>query len=144
MLATYLLIERKLERQPLSELPIRLLLIFVGVIGELFFRYFGLTNYASPDYFLPSWLFLIWLSFGLTFNGCYRWLENYSIWLAVLLGVIFGPLTYWLASRLAPFEILEPITFTVFSSLFWGVLFGISIKISKIRPHVLTRTISNK
>jgi hypothetical protein len=144
ILVAYLLIEQKFEKPKLPELTIRLLLIFIGVIGELLFRYFGLTNYSSPDYFLPSWLFLIWLSFGLTFNGCYRWLENFSIWLAILLGVIFGPLTYWLASRLAAFEILQPIAFSVFSGLFWGVLFGVSIKVSITKRQLTIRNISVK
>ena len=133
MLAIYLLIENRFEKTLTFGLYHRTVLIAVGLVLELLFRYVGLTNFPSPDYFVPSWLLLVWLSFGFTFNGCYSWLTNYSHWIAALLGAIFGPITYWIASRLAPFEILEPVSFTLFSSLFWGTFFGISVRFIQIK-----------
>jgi uncharacterized protein DUF2878 len=143
LVAVYLLVERKFEKPRPNEMILRLSLIAVGLLMELSFRYLGLSNYPSPDYLVPSWLFLVWLSFGLTFSGCYRWLSRYSIWFSVLLGAVFGPITYWVASRIAPFEILEPIGFTIISSVFWGVLYGVSIKLSKPASQESLQLIEN-
>ena len=130
LVVIYLIAEHQYDKPKQNELFFRMAIIFAGLLMELSFRFFGLTDYPSIEYFVPSWLFLVWLSFGLTFHGCYRWLSNYSIWYSVILGGFFGPLTYWIASKLAPFQILEPITFTVTSSLFWALLYLIAVKSS--------------
>ena len=131
MIPVYLLLEQKLDKPAPFELLIRSTMISVGIVVELLFRQLGLTDYPSVSYFVPPWLFLVWISFGFTFSGCYRWLGHHSTWLAVLLGAVFGPVTYWIASRLAPFQILEPILFTVASSLFWAVLYGVAVEVSR-------------
>ncbi len=137
LLASYLLVERKYEQPSSKEIGFRLAIVAVGLVMELAFRYFALTNYPSVEYFVPSWLFLVWLSFGLTFHGCYGWLKRYSIWLSVALGGVFGPLTYWIASHIAPFEIKQPVLFTIASSLFWALLYGISVRFSEIKKSNL-------
>jgi hypothetical protein len=130
LIPIYLLIEHRFEKTKFSELLLRAAIIVAGLMAELLFRHVGLTNYSSPEFIVPSWLFLVWLSFGLTFNGCYRWLNNYSIWISISLGAVFGPMTYWIASQIAPFEILQPIGFTLASSVFWGLLYAVSVTFS--------------
>ncbi|MET1254862.1 DUF2878 family protein [Aliikangiella maris] len=74
---------------------------------------------------IPDWLVILWCWFAITFERCFTWLES-KLALALMLGAITGPLTYWGASYLTPITISHPLVFFLVSSLFWGLIFGIS------------------
>ena len=61
----------------------------------------GLLAYASPGPvhgLAPAWILALWMGFALTFNHSLHYVMRRT-WLAIALGAIAGPLSYWIASR---------------------------------------------
>jgi hypothetical protein len=61
----------------------------------------GFTRYATPWPLAdaaPLWIITLWATFALTFTQSLRYLQS-RLWLAVLLGMIGGPLAYLGAAR---------------------------------------------
>jgi hypothetical protein len=61
----------------------------------------GLATYATPwpsPAFAPAWILTLWAAFAMTFTQSLSWLQERP-WLAVLLGLIGGPLAYFSAAR---------------------------------------------
>lgn len=59
------------------------------------------VRYAAPwpgSLLAPPWILALWLGFALTLNHSLAAVMQRP-WLAVLLGAIFGPFSYWLAQR---------------------------------------------
>ena len=105
----------------------KIFLFAIGCITDWYFAKLQLIQFASDETNLPFWLLLLWLLFSITFNNCYGWLKNRQL-LAAILGSLFGPASYWAASSMSSVEILSPFIFTLFSSIFWGLLFVVFLK----------------
>ena len=88
-------------------------------------------QFAADGPTLPFWLVLLWLLFSITFEKCYRWLSG-KLKVAALLGGLFGPASYWAASKLSSVSIQMPVEFTLFSAVFWATLFVTFIKRSSL------------
>ncbi|MEP7185933.1 MAG: DUF2878 domain-containing protein [Rhodanobacter sp.] len=61
----------------------------------------GLATYAAPwpsPAFAPTWILALWAAFAMTFTQSLAWLQT-RLWLAVLMGLIGGPLAYLGAAR---------------------------------------------
>ena len=102
----------------------RFLIAVGGCLADSLFSAFQLIRFSQDSHFIPIWLILMWILFALAFSSCYRWLHGKPA-LAIGFAAIFGPGAYWGATQLANVEILHPVTFTLFSSLFWGGLFAV-------------------
>lgn len=100
----------------------KLLMFSIGCITDWSLAKLQIIEFASNASALPFWLLLLWVLFSITFEKCYSWL-NGKLWLAAVLGSIFGPASYWAASKLSSVVIHMPVEFTVFSVVFWAVLF---------------------
>jgi hypothetical protein len=94
----------------------------IGIIADYLMMYFELIQFNFEQIF-PVWLMILWVFFGLTFSAAYRWLIKLHQLFILSIGAIFGPLAYWAASKLSDVEIVSPLMFTAFSSVFWAMLF---------------------
>mgnify|MGYP000876590224 FL=1 len=86
------------------------------------------VRYAAPwpdSLLAPPWILALWLGFALTLNHSLATVMRRT-WLAILLGVIFGPFSYWLAQRSwHAVELQSPCLHAVLAvSLGWGVACG--------------------
>jgi len=113
----------------------RLLLTLFGFCFDSTLEYFELISFSvdtkTPLLFAPLWLFLLWFWFSLTFSRCYSWLLNHAFF-ATLLGALFGPISYWGASKVSIVTIDNPLLFTTFSIIFWSSLFALIFSFSSI------------
>lgn len=89
----------------------------------------GLLRYASPFHdaaFAPVWILSLWMGFALTFNHSLAYVMRRR-WLAVGLGAVVGPLSYWLASyawAAVQFTDSLPVVLLTLSAL-WAVAMGL-------------------
>lgn len=89
----------------------------------------GLLAYASPvphAGFAPVWIVALWMGFALTFNHSLRYVMHRT-WLAILLGAVVGPFSYWIASRTwgaVQFTDSFPLVLLTLGSL-WAVAMGL-------------------
>ncbi len=76
---------------------------------------------ASLGY-IPAWLLCLWVMFASTLNHSLAWLQSRLV-LAALLGAIFGPVSYFSGTKLAPVMLAEPVFISIFTiSLCWALL----------------------
>lgn len=87
------------------------------------------VRYAAPwpgSVLAPAWILALWLGFALTLNHSLATVMQRP-WLAVVLGAVFGPLSYWLAeSSWQAIELLAPQRSAVLAlAIGWGAACGL-------------------
>jgi len=102
-------------------------IVVIGTLADFVFSYFQLIKFDAYGG-VPLWLICLWCWFAVTFFDCYKWMNKLNLLLVSAIGAIFGPIAYWGASFLSEVEILAPISFSIFSGIFWGLLFFLIIK----------------
>lgn len=110
-LLVYAVVQLLLSKWPLADLLLMLSACVVGCLADTLLIQLGLLAYANPVPFpslAPAWIAFLWLAFALTINHSMSWLKGRWM-LAVLFGLIGGPLVFWLAERYwAAVRIAEP------------------------------------
>jgi hypothetical protein len=101
----------------------------VGFVVDTVMASTGLLRYASPfpdEALAPVWIVSLWMGFALTFNHSLAYVMR-RWWLAVGLGALVGPFSYWLASRTwaaVHFTDSLPVVLITLGAL-WGVAMGL-------------------
>jgi hypothetical protein len=78
----------------------------------------GLATYATPwpsPAFAPAWILALWAAFAMTFTQSLSYLQE-RLWLAVLLGLIGGPMAYFGAARAWQVVVFTP---PIWPGLLW-------------------------
>lgn len=126
-LVVFLYLKRSLN---LKDMAFAAAVATVGSVFDVFLIQFG---YISPSQesqmLIPIWLISIWILFSFSMLKLGPKL-NLPLWLAILLGMIMGPLSYKSG------EIFEVLTFsssltTPIYALFWAMMFPIVLRFSK-------------
>jgi hypothetical protein len=105
-----------------------LFLLVVAIFGTLvdsIQKATGLLSYASDiavPWVAPLWITAMWVLFATAMTTSLSWLQG-RYWLAIALGVIFGPLSYVAGERLNGVEFNYGFWFTVFvMGVIWAVV----------------------
>ena len=74
-------------------LPLLLTAVTGCIFDQVIYR-MGYVDFGSVSAtYIPSWMIGLWLAFACTLDVSMRWLQT-KLWLAALLGFLFGPLAY--------------------------------------------------
>lgn len=87
------------SRNRAADLRLAVCAAILGYAVDTMFAGSGLLSYATPmpsPRVAPIWILGIWIGFALTLNHSLRFLHDRP-WLGFLLGVLAGPLAYWIA-----------------------------------------------
>lgn len=108
-----------------------LLIMLLGPIFDQCLLSFGLIEYKSQfsEYIVPIWIVALWGLFATTLNISLSWLKHYKL-LAVLLGLIGGPLAYIAAEKLNAIQLMNSYALLVLA-LGWALLTPLSFVIAK-------------
>ena len=68
----------------------------------------------------PPWILALWALFASTLNVSLRWLRG-RIVVAVVLGAVAGPLSYWAGVRMGAVEFTQPVVALVALAVGWAV-----------------------
>ena len=106
------------------------LLLIIMVLGPLFDQcllFLGLIEYKSQfsAYIVPIWIIALWGLFASTLNVSLSWLRHYKL-LAILFGLIGGPLTYLAAEKLHAIQFMNSYALIVLA-LGWALLTPLSL-----------------
>ena len=85
------------------------IVVLGGCLWDIAMAQGGVIHY--PDAMsvgIPFWLVCLWALFATTFMHSLVWLRRY-LWLAVPLGGVFGPLSYWFGANLSDAELRAPV-----------------------------------
>ena len=108
-----------------SRLEIVLMLIaaFVGSLFDQSLLSLGLIKFTSGSmhgYLLPLWMVTLWLLFATTLNVSLRWMRGRPV-VAVLFGVVGGPLAYMGGVKLGAMQFLQPTPLLIALAIGWGI-----------------------
>ena len=135
LVIVYLWFENRAYQISSNQQIARLLLTLLGFSFDSILEYFELISFRGNTeaslLLAPLWLFILWFWFSVTFSRCYSWLLNHA-YFATLLGAIFGPISYWGASKISIVTIVNPLLFTTLSIFFWSGLFALIFSFSSI------------
>lgn len=91
------------------ELQLIVLAVLMGLVFDSLLVFSGWLRYASPGPIAglaPYWILAMWALFATTLNVSMSWLKNKTV-MALLLGAVFGPLSYMAGQRLGALEFVD-------------------------------------
>lgn len=98
-----------LAERPGQEFRLILLALFMGLVVDSLLVNSGWLQYAGGPTiagFAPYWILAMWALFATTLNISMSWLKGWPT-PAVLLGMVFGPLSYMAGQRLGALEFIN-------------------------------------
>ncbi|HEY5716290.1 MAG TPA: DUF2878 domain-containing protein, partial [Psychromonas sp.] len=82
---------------------------------------------------LPLWLLLLWAHFAVTLNHGMSWLNKIPLYLQVVFGGVFGPLSYYAGYKLGAVYFPPPDWQTLFiMTVIWSTLLPVYLLLSRI------------
>jgi hypothetical protein len=103
-------------------------LIFDGIPQNLGWITFSPVNFW-PDILPPPWMLILWALFASTLNISLAWLQNKKV-LAILIGAISGPLSYWSGARLGALSLTHATAALIYLAIGWGLIVPVLLKIA--------------
>jgi hypothetical protein len=108
----------------------------LGAIAESLLGLTGLVTYRAdppPHWLCPPWIAAMWVNFAMTLRHSLRWLEGRWA-LAILFGILAGPIAYVGGARLGAIELLVPSGALAALAGLWGAaLPGLALLSRKLR-----------
>ena len=115
-----------------TELTLVTITLVIGALADSLLLQTGWIAYPSGmlmDGVAPPWILALWLLFATTLNVSMRWLKQRA-WLAVVLGAICGPLSYWGASRLGAVQFADPLPLVLALTVTWALIMPLLMRLS--------------
>ncbi len=103
-------------------------LIFDGIPQSLGWITFNSVSFW-PDILPPPWMVILWALFASTLNISLAWLQNKKF-LAILIGAVAGPLSYWSGARLGALNLSHTTAALVYLAIGWGLIVPVLLKIA--------------
>ena len=95
----------------------------IGTIADSIMSNLGLIayagGYASLPQLAPLWITAMWAGFAATLGYSLSWLKP-RLWAAILLGAIFGPLSYLAGQKFGALELVSEWSIPALV-IFWGL-----------------------
>ncbi|MDX1516395.1 MAG: DUF2878 domain-containing protein [Woeseiaceae bacterium] len=104
----------------------------IGAVADSLLVVSGWVSYSSglfAEGLAPYWIIAMWMSFATTLNVSLRWLRSMPR-VAVLLGLVAGPMTYYGGAALGGIQLLRPTPALVALGLGWAVLLPLLMKLA--------------
>ena len=98
-----------MAQRPGREAKLMVLAASMGLVFDSLLVMSGWLRYASPGPapgLAPYWILALWVLFSTTLNVSMSWLKG-KTGLAILLGAVFGPLSYMAGQRLGALEFVD-------------------------------------
>lgn len=119
--------------QPASELLLILLTGIIGAVADTLMIYAGWLSYPTGTFlagFSPYWIIGMWMLFATTFNMSFRWLQTRML-LAVVLGAISGPLSYYFGEKIGAVEFRDFSAAMAALAVTWGALMPVLLILAR-------------
>ncbi len=109
----------------LFEFPLLIKVFILGWFVDTALFSSGILTAESEKIFPPLWLSCLWLMFATTLNHCFMWFQEHKI-LAILVGFISGPTSYFAGCQLSDIALAEPqLRSLLIIALLWAVIFPV-------------------
>jgi Protein of unknown function (DUF2878) len=119
--------------QPAQEAKLIAMALLIGASWDSVLVMLGWIAYPAGTLIAgaaPHWILALWALFATALNVSMRWLKQ-RLLLAVALGVICGPLSYWGAARLGAVEFIDPVRIVIALAVGWGLIMPALMRLSR-------------
>ena len=109
--------------RPSAELKLVLSAMALGMVTDSLLVASGWLTYAGGSltgYLAPFWIVAMWALFATTLNVTMRWLKG-RVGLAILMGAIGGPMSYYGGQKLGAMVFIEPVLGLTALAIAWAV-----------------------
>ena len=113
-----------LAAEPARELLLVLITGVIGVTWDSFMVSAGWLSYPSGVFIsgvAPYWIVAMWMLFATTLNVSFRWLQQ-RLWLAAIMGAVFGPLSYYAGASAGAVVLHNPNAAFTGLSIAWAIM----------------------
>ncbi|QPG04380.1 DUF2878 domain-containing protein [Salinimonas marina] len=145
-LAVLLVVFFLMTSQPRLDAVCMLLVVALGTLVDSALTLTGMFAFSGPVYGvpIPLWLVALWAGFSLTLGHSLNYLQGRP-GISALLGVIFGPLSYWAGARFGAVDFPNSLIFTlIILAVVWGLLFPLCMYVYKIcQTRLSPKQVSN-
>ncbi len=110
--------------RPAAELKLIAIVLLIGAVWDSLLVCLGWIAYAEGTFMAgvaPHWIWALWALFATTLNVSLRWLKQRPL-LALLLGAVCGPLSYWGAVRLGAATFTQPTAALIALAVGWALI----------------------
>ena len=121
------------SRRPRAEIQLLVLTTGIGVAWESAVLSTGWIHYAGSwpaTWLAPDWIIAMWTLFGTLLNVSLRWLRGRWL-LAVVFGLVGGPLAYYGGVKLGAVFLLQPTYALLLQGLGWAVLTPLLVQVAR-------------
>jgi Protein of unknown function (DUF2878) len=119
--------------RPAEELKLVAIAVVIGVAWDSLLINLDLVDFPTGtvvDGFAPQWILALWALFATTLNVSLRWLQD-RLLVAVVLGAVAGPLSYWAGARLGALGLLDPVPALVALAIGWAVMTPLLLEMAR-------------
>ncbi|MFT7052623.1 MAG: hypothetical protein ACJAU1_000170 [Psychromonas sp.] len=103
----------------------------IGIAVDLLLSWLGLMRFPEAV-FLPLWLVLLWAHFAVALNHGMSWLNKIPVYFQVVLGGLFGPLSYYAGYKFGAVDFPLPFLQTLLIlTVIWSTLLPVYLLISR-------------
>lgn len=85
-----------------------------------------------PNAISPPWMIALWGLFATTMNFSLRWLKKMPI-IAVVLGAIAGPISYYFGEKLGALHIVELNATMIYLGIGWAIALPLLLKLATVK-----------
>lgn len=121
----------------LMECQLLLLAVLFGLVFDSLLLDLAWIKFAPvaywPDALSPPWMLSLWALFASTLNIALDWLKKHTA-LAVILGAISGPLSYWAGERLGALNLLNFNMAMLYLAVGWAIAVPVLLKFASAYP----------
>lgn len=90
------------SKVPRIDFKLTLIALVLGIVVDSSLQYFSVIRFYgwALGPLSPFWLWMVWVMFALTLNHSLAFLQNRHVLLSVVMGLVFGPLSYIAGTKL--------------------------------------------
>lgn len=121
-----------LSLRPASELILIMSAILIGLVADSLLFATGWISYPSGVLMAPLapyWILAMWALFATTLNVSMGWLKN-RFALALIMGAVGGPLSYWAGQKLGAITFIEPVPALLALAAVWAIAMPLLAKLA--------------
>jgi hypothetical protein len=112
--------------------------VIIGIIFDGIPQSLGWITFSPvtfwPDVLPPPWMIMLWALFASTMNISLSWLHDRKV-LAMFIGAVAGPLSYWSGARLGALQLSNPSAAIIYLSIGWAAIVPVLLKIAASKDH---------
>ena len=109
------------SKSRMLDMKLGLVSLLLGILIDSGLQYFSVVSFYgwALGALSPFWLWALWVIFALTLNSSLAFLTTQPLITPALLGLVFGPVTYYAGAKLGAADLEASLSHVLFLAVVW-------------------------